>query len=339
MPLVPLTNIALKNFTAFAELKLDLSPTFNVFVGTNGTGKTHLLKVLYAAGCANNKEVIFPKKLVEVFKPYEKRVGRLVRRTGRSSKASVSVKRGERRVSLSFSNHANSADDLKALVKDWKDDPLKAVFIPVKEILAQAAGFRSLYKEYELRFDETHVDLIDWALKPKRRGQPDPVRRHLLEEIEKHIHGTVSVENEEFFLKDKTGNLEFSLLGEGLRKLALIWLLIQNGTLLEGAVLFWDEPESNLNPRVIGEVVEILLALARHGVQVFVATHDYVFLKELDLRRREEDRASFHALFRVEGEGGVQVSTTRDLATLHPNVIRETYLGLLDREAARNFDR
>lgn len=208
----------------------------------------------------------------------------------------------------------------------------------MKEVLAQAAGFRSLYKEYELRFDETHVDLIDWALKPKRRGPPDAVRRGLLKTIEAHIHGTVSVEKEEFFLKDARGNLEFSLLGKGLRKLALIWLLIQNGTLLEGSALFWDEPESNLNPRVIGEVVEILLALARHGVQVFVATHDYVFLKELDLRKNESDKVAFHALHRETQDGGVKVSTTSTLATLHPNVIRDTYLSLLDREAARDFE-
>jgi len=255
-----------------------------------------------------------------------------------SATARLKVHRERASISLTFSNHTASADEVKAREHDWRGDPLKCVYIPVKEVLAQASGFRSLYKEYELRFDETHVDLIDWALKPKRRGPPDDIRRSLLTRLEEHIAGTVSVENEEFFLKDERGNLEFTLLGEGLRKLGLIWLLIQNGTLLEGSVLFWDEPEANLNPRVIGVVVEILLELARHGVQVVVATHDYVFLKEVELRRRSEDQVAFHALFRPEKESGVQVRTTQALATLDPNVIRETYLGLLDREAERDFN-
>lgn len=337
MPHTPLTRIELTNFTAFAKLDHKLSPTFNVFVGTNGTGKTHLLKLLYAAGAATRRDTLFPKKLAGVFKPYENRLGRLVRRMKRSAKATLKIYRGPTFISLSFSSHIASADEVKAGVQKWKEEPLKCVYIPVKEVLAQAPGFRSLYQEYELRFDETHVDLIDWALKPKRRGAPDTARRNLLKKIEEHIAGTVSVENEEFFLKDERGNLEFTLLGEGLRKLGLIWLLIQNGTLLEGSVLFWDEPEANLNPRVIGDVVEILLELARHGVQIFVATHDYVFLKEVELRRRGEDQVAFHALFRQTRESGVEVRTTHELSTLDPNVIRETYLGLLDREAERDF--
>ena len=41
-----LTRVELENFTAFRSLKLDLSPGVNVLVGANGTGKTHLMKVV-----------------------------------------------------------------------------------------------------------------------------------------------------------------------------------------------------------------------------------------------------------------------------------------------------
>ena len=44
-----LTRLELENFTAFESLDLELSPGINVFVGANGTGKTHILKVCYAA--------------------------------------------------------------------------------------------------------------------------------------------------------------------------------------------------------------------------------------------------------------------------------------------------
>lgn len=44
-----LSHIKLENFTAFASLDQAFSPGVNVIIGANGTGKTHLLKVLYAA--------------------------------------------------------------------------------------------------------------------------------------------------------------------------------------------------------------------------------------------------------------------------------------------------
>lgn len=46
---MPLTSLKLQNFTAFAELDLAFSPGVNILVGENGTGKTHVMKVCYAA--------------------------------------------------------------------------------------------------------------------------------------------------------------------------------------------------------------------------------------------------------------------------------------------------
>jgi len=98
------------------------------------------------------------------------------------------------------------------------------------------------------------------------------------------MDGKVVLREEGFFLRNKQGNLEFTLLAEGMRKLCLLWLLVQNETLLHDSVLFWDEPETNLNPKQFGVLIEIFLELQCLGVQVFLATHDYVILKELDLR-------------------------------------------------------
>ena len=40
-------RLELENFTCFGKVAMDFSPGINVFIGENGTGKTHLLKVLY----------------------------------------------------------------------------------------------------------------------------------------------------------------------------------------------------------------------------------------------------------------------------------------------------
>ena len=41
-------SIKLENFTVFENISCDFSLGLNMFIGENGTGKTHLLKVLYA---------------------------------------------------------------------------------------------------------------------------------------------------------------------------------------------------------------------------------------------------------------------------------------------------
>lgn len=41
-------SIELKNFTVFKSLKIDFSKGINIIIGENGTGKTQLLKAIYA---------------------------------------------------------------------------------------------------------------------------------------------------------------------------------------------------------------------------------------------------------------------------------------------------
>ena len=133
----------------------------------------------------------------------------------------------------------------------WNAEPIDSVYIPVKEMLANAPGFRSLYAQRDLHFEEIYDDILARAYIPILRGPIDQERKKLLDRLRKIIAGKVRVSNEEFFLRGREGNLEFSLLAEGMRKLGLLWLLVQNGTLLNGSVLFWDEPETNLNPRLL----------------------------------------------------------------------------------------
>ena len=41
-------KIQLDNFTVFEKLSLEFSPGMNVFIGENGLGKTHIMKLLYS---------------------------------------------------------------------------------------------------------------------------------------------------------------------------------------------------------------------------------------------------------------------------------------------------
>ncbi len=332
-----LTKVKLERFTAFSNLELELSPGINVFVGTNGTGKTHLMKVCYAACDVSKTGDHFGEKLVRVFLPYQRRLGRLVKRQRGSMMGLAEVHRHDRRLRASFSNHAKRATSARITgAGHWADQKIESVYIPVKEMLSNAPGFRSLYANRETHFEEVYRDILDRAYLPFLRGRMDEQRRRLLRILQKDIAGRVTVSNEEFFLRSRQGSLEFSLLAEGIRKLALLWILIKNGTLQNGSALFWDEPETNLNPKLFGTVIDVLLELQRLGAQIFFATHDYTILKELDIRRADSDCVAFHSLHRRE-EGEIACNTSDSYLGIHPNAIAEAFTDLYDRVIERSL--
>jgi ABC-type ATPase involved in cell division len=353
-----ITHITLENFTAFAKLDVAFSPGVNVIIGANGTGKTHLLKVLYAA-CAvtigEDKEKGFARKLLGVFHPYEARMTRLILRPKKPLAAHILESLKGDTATLAPSDIAVSRDDgstLKAVIGNgnangevnvtgenkWQASGLESVYIPVKEMLAHAPGFLATAAKREIAFEEVYVDIIKRAFLPKLKEPIAPGSQGLLNTLQKVIDGKVIAKGEHFFLKNKQGDLEFTLLAEGMRKLALVWLLIQNGTLLAGSVLFWDEPEANLNPSLMGEVVEVILELQRLGVQVFLTTHNYVLLKEFDLRKKKNDAVRYLSLFREEDESdAVSAHVCDDYLGIDPNAIAATFNNLYDRELMRSL--
>ncbi|MCD6326448.1 AAA family ATPase [bacterium] len=332
-----ITRIKLERFTAFEKLDLALSPGINVLIGANGTGKTHLMKVAYSACDISKTKAGFAEKLIRVFLPSGRAIGRLVKRQQKSTKCAAEVFRDALKLRISFTNHTTVPKSAAVTgARDWMNSEVESVYIPVKEMLSNAPGFMSQYALREIHFEEIYADILVRAYRKALRGPIDGDRQQLLTNLQEIMDGKVIIKGEEFFLKNG-GNLEFTLLAEGIRKLGLLWQLIQNGTLLKGSVLFWDEPETNLNPKLFGPIIDILLELQRLGIQVFLATHDYVILKELDLRIQKQDSVLFHSLYRDKDSGQIQSHTTDEYLQIHPNAIQDTFLDLFDRDVRRDL--
>ena len=333
-----LTRIRFEQFTAFESLNLELSPGVNVFIGANGTGKTHLLKAAYAACDVTRTGFSFAEKLTNVFLPTGRAIGRLVRRKEGGARGSIEVWRGDRKLRISFSNRSAKPSGARVTGRlGWSEEPMESVFIPVKEMLSNGPGFLSLYRQREIHFEEVYADVLIRAHRPPLREPVDKERKQVLRKLQEAAGGKIAVRNEEFFLASRRGNLEFTLLAEGLRKLGLLWLLVQNGTLRRGSVLFWDEPETNLSPQLRHVLVGALLELQRLGVQVLLATHDYSVLKELDLLTTAADHVLFHA-FHYEGPDDRFVcETARSPFVLRHSPIDEAFSSLYDREIERSL--
>jgi predicted ATPase len=78
--------------------------------------------------------------------------------------------------------------------------------------------------------------------------------------------------------------------------------------------LFWDEPEANLNPRLIKVIARVILHLSRSGIQVFVATHSLFLLRELYILQSEVavDTQCFGLQLEDEGSVRVEAGPTMD---------------------------
>ncbi len=341
-----ITNLKLKNFTAFENVEIAPSSGINVLIGVNGTGKTHILKVLYAA-CAitegEDRDKPFGVKLRNVFSPYNGAIGRLVRRKKASSTAQIEVVRvNDVRLRAEFSNHATLAENTRTTRNSsWTRTPLISAFIPAKEMLALAPGFIAISAKREWSVEEIYIDIIKKAYLPILTGPTGNVRKSLLEALENAIVGKVIVKGQTFFLKSSQGELEFTLLAEGIRKLALVWVLIQNGTLTNGSILFWDEPEANLNPSLMEQVVKVIFKLQELGVQVFLTTHNYVLLKQFDLQTNKKSKIKYISLFRepVTGKaiGPVMAKVSDTYSGIEPNDIAGTLDSIYDEEVKRSL--
>ena len=332
-----LTRIYLEGFTAFEQLELELGAGINVFVGSNGTGKTHLLKVAYTA-CELSRvspesitETSVHDKLTRVFLPSGYLVGRLIRHPTEDPVAIMEVCQEERKIRIPISaGRFQSIEDV-----GWCGNTIPSVFIPSKEMLSHGPGFRSLYALREIHFEEVYNDILERAYLPPLRKPLDDTRRLALKDLEDALGGKIVIENEEFFLKNEDSDVEFNLLAEGIRKLGLLWLLVRNGTLPDGSVLCWDEPEANLNPQLVSVVIKVLLQLQRQGVQILVATHDYAILKELELLMEENDDVRFHALYHTNGE--VKCESAAHPFELAHSPIAEAFTALYNREIERSL--
>ena len=337
---MPLTRATLNRFTAFDDLDISFSPGINVLVGENGTGKTHLMKACYAACAFSKTGTRFEDKLIDVFLPASRDVTRLAKQSLDcvDSETSMSIIGSNDRHTMTLNLLISDSGHRTAGEGEWSEHPYQTAYVPVKDMLANAPGFRSLYALRDLYYEEVYADILNLAYLPQLRQPLDAVNAPLVTSIERIIGGKVVIKGERFFLDSRyVGLLEFPLVAEGLRKLALLWLLIKNGSVRSGSVLFWDEPETNLNPNLYETVIETLLTLQSNGVQIFLATHDYVILKELDLQMTPRDNVAFHSLFRNRETDQIECRSTDSYLDINPNAINDTFSELYDRSIQRSL--
>lgn len=333
-----ITQIKLNNVTVFKDIEINFSDGIHVFIGENGTGKTHIMKLLYSACQAANPKVSFSNKVVRTMLPDDYKISRLITRTRGSNSANVRISAGSdagaaiKNLSMDFNHKTKKWEAVVQGEEAWEKSfrNISSIFIPAKEILSNSYNLTAAAEKDNVRFDDTYIDIINSAKVDISAGRNSTERDNRLKAIEKIIGGTVYYDSkkDEFYLKKGNSKQEFNLVAEGIRKMALLWQLVKNGTLEKGSVLFWDEPEANMNPAYLATIVEVLYELQKDGVQIFVSTHDYMLAKYFEVRKKEDIPLVFHSFKREKGI--VEYEAAEKFGELKNNLIIESFNALLD---------
>ena len=77
-------------------------------------------------------------------------------------------------------------------------------------------------------------------------------------------------------LADRAGAYPSQLSGGQKQRIAIVRALC-----MEPDVMLFDEPTSALDPEMVGEVLEVMKALAREGMTMVVVTHEMGFAREV----------------------------------------------------------
>ena len=311
-------KINLNYITVFNRLELNVSSGINIIIGENGTGKTHLLIMIYFA-YNEKKDDILENKFVRQF-AYDKEYAP--------------------NVVVTYDSEYSKSDEtcwIQENGKGMRNKKLKGpIYIPVSEMLSHSKGFLALNSKYKMPFDSTEVDIISNAELPETR-EVSELNQKVLKKISNIIDGEVIYENDTFYIAKTDGfKVEFSAEAEGLRKFGVLFKLIRNGLIEKGSVLLWDEPEANINPELIPVLVDILLELQNEGVQIFISTHSYNLAKYFEVKRKDNNQVLFHSLYKKGNE--VTADTNEYFGRLYNNKIISADEELLDEVFEKNLE-
>jgi AAA15 family ATPase/GTPase len=353
-----LQKITLKNFQRFASLENQALGNITLIIGENDTGKTGLLKIIYAASKSlemysrqyeTREQVPYKKllgdKLDNTFQPRETQgIGALVTK-GSKEKLSVELdysvgRKTTSHVFFSFSESARKVVvDVNSHINPLGVD-FNTLFVPAKEVLTALKAIKYTRDPgYLAGFDDTYLDLITALERATSRGKVSASLVTVNQEIEDLFEGKIEQTDKDDLFVFRKGNQEFSmsLTAEGVKKIGILTTLIRNRSLNQHTILLLDEPETALHPKAIRAFVGMLIHLAKAGVQIFLTSHSYFVAKQLAICARKNTDLAIQCCS-LHQQGGVVEAAFSDMRDGLPNnPIIDAALEMFDEEVGLDF--
>lgn len=322
-------NILIKNFGPVEHLSIEGLQNINLLIGHNGSGKTFIMKALYAAQKSAEdykrgknpysiKEII-KNKLFWVFQPNN--LGDIVCKS--SSKHgplsfSMTNDKGER---LTYGFSSSATNSIVNLTSNIAPSEKNCIFIPAKEVLSILDSIiKSREQDKDFGFDDTYLDLAR-VLRPSIQGKMATDFTAARKKLSDAIGGKLYWDSEknDWKFKDKKSRVySIMLTSEGIKKISVLDSLLGSRYIKPGSIVFIDEIEANLHPEMISKFIDIIALLAKNGIQFFITTHSYFVIKNLFLLAQKGKKQSIPVLSFTEE--GVDISDLKDDMPQNPIV-------------------
>lgn len=288
--------ILTENLGPVSQLNSGKLDRINLVIGPNQSGKTFLLKALYAGlktvelykrGKENriDKEIL-SDKLYWTFQASE--LGSIVRK-GENTMSFTMV--SDKNEELTYSFGPSTSKQASIDKNTFTPRASNTVFIPAKEILSIRNIILDAKEDNQFGFEEPYSDLAK-ALNRTQKGKNYDSFAQARDIVSNMVGGRLEYneEKKEWQFRDKDRRVyEVATTSEGVKKLSILDILLGNRYLDNHAVIIIDEIEANLHPSMISQLLEAIFMLAESGVQFFIATHSYFVIKRLYILAHRKD--------------------------------------------------
>lgn len=281
-------NFEIHDYRQFKNVKFDNFANVNLFAGNNDTGKTTILKFLYCIthqlkniknndiGDCNIFQYINNLYAFNNFqfdtsnKPIDK-LKNLYLYDGNTINFNASI--------LNSKNETITSNDK---INGYNYD-YKPLFIPAKEILSIMNTVIYLKNQnIESGFDDSYTDIIYEIFTRKNIDEKELLS--FFKNKYDFYNGNIQIDkntNAVNYYKNDGNIYNINITAEGIKKLGIFEVLHSTGNLTKKSILFIDEPENNLDPKMLREFMRFLVDISKEGVQIFIASYDSSVLSQL----------------------------------------------------------
>jgi predicted ATPase len=330
----------LAHFKNFAKLK-DTKVAFNditVIAGKPGTGKSYVMKMMYAFDEAFSSFQIIQKEKLEILQKFlddsEKLTNKEKLKLGEDLLQELKIKNEQEvieEIELGMKNLLNSIfTNLNQISNKFSMDFGGATIKYDNETFKMSPALKSKSTKItaeEVIFVETPL-ILEFKKFMKREKGKTPYHIESLLNILDTDYSFTDEEQDEFikaftqkskeiikgdiessgdsFVFNKEGDKNYDIVNasSGTKSIGLLQYLVTNKALKKGSVLYWEEPEVHLHPEWQLKMVDLFVELMNAGVKIVFSTHSPFmadYLNALSKRNDFKDRISFNVFKENDG--------------------------------------
>ncbi|MEI0509954.1 ATP-binding protein [Brachyspira intermedia] len=305
-------NFEIHDYRQFKNAKFDNFANVNLFVGDNDTSKTTILKFLY---CISHELKNIINTNIRNCSVYQY-INNLYTFNNFQFDSSNKLKKlylydeNSIHFNASISNSNNEIITSNDNINNYNYD-YKPLFIPAKEILSIMNAVIYLKNQnIESGFDDSYTDIIYEILAIKNIDEKELLnvfknkydfyngniqidqntnsvnyyKNNVFKNKYDFYNGNIQIDqntNSVNYYKNDGNIYNINITSEGIKKLGIFEVLYNTGNLTKKSILFIDEPENSLDPKMLRELMKFLVDISKEGVQIFMASCNSSVLNQL----------------------------------------------------------